>query len=170
MRSLRAMPWFLALVCSGGLFLPSIARAQTPPPPASSGGDGDAIADLEAQIKQLKSRMDANESGSNKFLLTGYATADYTVRQGQNRVFGASFNPIFLWKINDKLLFMAEPEFELNEETRETGVNLEFANLVYFLNDYVTLSAGKFLTPFSTFTERYHPGWINKSEIGRAHV
>jgi hypothetical protein len=34
--------------------------------------------------------------------------------------------------------------------------------MTYLVNDYVTLGAGKFLTPFGTFSERLHPAWINK--------
>lgn len=29
------------------------------------------------------------------------------------------------------------------------------------MNDYFTIVAGKFLSPFGTYNERYHPSWIN---------
>ena len=47
-------------------------------------------------------------------------------------------------------------------EGNETEVGLEYAQISYLLNDYVTLGAGKFLSPFGVFRERLHPAWINK--------
>jgi hypothetical protein len=58
------------------------------------------------------------------------------------------------------LLFEGEVEFELGDA--ETTTNLEYADMSYLLNDYVTVEAGRFLTPFGVFTERLHPKWINK--------
>lgn len=148
MTPIRAFPRLLATLCAG-LFLTTPAFAQTPPT-----DEQEAIADLESQLKELKARIGSVEPGTNRFLVTGYTTAGYSSRQGENRAFSANFNPIFLWKVNDRLFFQAEPEMEIMEGTRETNVNLEFANFAYFVNDYLTISAGKFLTPFSTFTER----------------
>jgi hypothetical protein len=57
-------------------------------------------------------------------------------------------------------------EFGLNRNpdtgAGETEVNLEYANLSYIANDYLTLKVGRFLAPFGTFADRLHPGWINK--------
>src|SRR5439155_25486345 len=36
------------------------------------------------------------------------------------------------------------------------------AHLSYVLNDYMTISAGKFLNPTNYFVERQHMGWVNK--------
>jgi len=41
-------------------------------------------------------------------------------------------------------------------------VSLEFAQLSYLLNDYITIGVGKFLNPSNFFMERLHPAWINK--------
>jgi hypothetical protein len=158
MAPIRAFTRLSGILCAG-MLLATPAFAQTTPPT----DEQEAIADLEAQMKELKARIGNVEPGSNRFLVTGYTTAGYGSRQGENRAFSANFNPIFLWKVNDRLFFQAEPEMEIMEGTRETRVNLEFANFAYFVNDYLTVSAGKFLTPFSTFTERYHPDWINRS-------
>ncbi len=158
MAPIRAFSRLSGILCAS-ILLTFPAFAQTPPKTEEQ----EAIADLESQLKELKVRIGNAEPGSNRFLVTGYATAGYGQSQGENRAFSASFNPIFLWKINDRLFFQAEPEMEIMEGSRETEVNLEFANIAYFVNDYLTVSAGKFLTPFSTFTERYHPDWINRS-------
>jgi len=51
---------------------------------------------------------------------------------------------------------------ELELEDGKTQVSLEYAQLSYLLNDYITLGAGKFLNPSNFFQERLHPAWINK--------
>ncbi len=56
-------------------------------------------------------------------------------------------------------------ETELNLKTNTTGgtdVDLEYANLNYFVNDNVIVFAGKFLTPIGNFFPNIHPAWINK--------
>jgi hypothetical protein len=64
--------------------------------------------------------------GSTKFMLTGYGAAGFEARQHSDAVFGAQFNPIFLWKISDRLLFEGELSLEL--EDGETSTKLEVAN------------------------------------------
>ena len=98
--------------------------------------------------------------GSTKFMLTGYGAAGFEARQHNDAVFSAQFNPIFLWKISDRLFFEGELELEL--EGSETSTKLEVANLNYILNDYVTFGAGKFLNPMNSFVERYHMAWVNR--------
>jgi len=73
---------------------------------------------------------------------------------------GTAFAPIFLFKHSDRIMFEAELEFELEDEGVKIG--FEYADFNYILNDYMTFRAGKFLLPFGTFVERYHPAWINK--------
>lgn len=95
-----------------------------------------------------------------KFLLTGYGFTGFEAVGEENSNFGETgFNPIFLWKSSDRLFFEAEMELELGEEE---GLKLEYANVNYTLNEYMTMRAGKFLSPFGTFWERFHPAWINK--------
>ncbi len=116
---------------------------------------------LETELGVVKDLALASQQGSTKFLVTGYATAGFTDRRGENSTFDAGFNPIFLWELNDRLLFEGEIELELPGDA-ETETNLEYANASYLVNDYVTVGAGKFLTPFGIFNERLHPAWINK--------
>lgn len=119
---------------------------------------------LDALTKEAKAtKLMAKESfpGSTKTLLTGYATAGFSMfDHGGERKFSASFNPIFLWKLNDKLLFEGELEAEL--EGSETHIALEMAQISYVLNDYMTIGAGKFLNPMDYFVERQHMAWVNK--------
>ncbi|MDG2431129.1 hypothetical protein [Flavobacterium sp.] len=73
---------------------------------------------------------------------------------------GGTFAPIFLFKHSDKLMFESELEFQITGGSLDVG--LEYADVMYVLNKYMTVRAGKFLLPFGTFMERLHPAWINK--------
>ena len=99
-----------------------------------------------------------------QFMIRGYGHSglDYTKSgtEEESSYVGTVFAPIFLFKLSDRLMFEAELEFEL--EGGETKVGYEYADVMYILNDYMTVRAGKFLLPFGTFMERLHPAWINK--------
>ena len=51
---------------------------------------------------------------------------------------------------------------ELEPSGSGTNLELEYAQLTYLLNDYITLGAGEFLTPSNVFVERFEALWINK--------
>ena len=64
------------------------------------------------------------------------------------------------------VLFEAGFDFVLQNNERPnagatTTINLSFAHLDYFMNDYVTLVAGNMLLPLGTYSERV-AGWMNK--------
>lgn len=96
---------------------------------------------------------------SSKFVLTGYMSTGIQFTKGASS-FGANVSPILLWKPHERLLVEAELETEL--EGTETKINLEYIDAAYFLNKYVTIRAGKFLSPFGIYQDRLHPQWINK--------
>ena len=139
----------LSPVASG----PSSSGKQT----ASQQG---AIVELQTQVDELKHQVHETFPGSTKFLLAGYGAAGFTARHGHDSFFTASLNPIFLWKLNDRLLFEAELELEL--EGGATTTILEYVQASYLLNDYMTIGVGKFLNPTNYFVEYQHPAWINK--------
>ena len=118
------------------------------------------IVELKDEVKTLKAKNEALDDGTTGFLLTGYGFAGYTDTENSKSSFNAGFNPIFLWRLRDDLIFEGEVELEL--EDNSTNVGLEFAQLSYLLNDYITIGAGKFLNPSNYFIERLHPTWINK--------
>ena len=62
----------------------------------------------------------------------------------------SKFEPLFLFRVSDRLLFEAGVEFELPDDV-ETNANLEFAHFDYLLNDYMTVVGGKYLLPFGDF-------------------
>lgn len=116
-------------------------------------------------LGQDNSPSEQNQKTANtKFILTGFGFGGMGIEgtgDEQKSTFGETgFSPIFLWKQSDRIFFESELEFELKEEGTEIG--LEYANISYIFNKYMTLRAGKFLSPFGTFQERLHPAWINK--------
>jgi hypothetical protein len=135
-----------------------------PAPIASSGKEkasvGASIAALQAEVDSLKHQVKETVPGSTQFLIAGYGAAGFTAQHGHDSFFTASFNPIFLWKISDRLLFEGELELEL--EGGETSTKLEMAQASYILNDYMTIGVGKFLNPTNYFVERQHMAWVNK--------
>ncbi|MBY0479687.1 MAG: hypothetical protein K2Q24_18725 [Chitinophagaceae bacterium] len=99
-------------------------------------------------------------SRNSKFVITGYTTAGAKFAKDDTKFNGFSLNPILLWKPSEKIFVEAELETEL--EGNETVINLEYANVSYFVNKYITFRAGKFLSPYGIFQDRLHPAWINK--------
>lgn len=97
------------------------------------------------------------------FAMVGYATLIYENTPHEESGFiGATFNPIFLYKVNEKISFNAELEIEV-EDSWDGEIALEFAEFNYQLNNNIAFYGGKFLSPLGTFQDRYHPTWINKS-------
>ncbi len=96
----------------------------------------------------------------SKLFLSGYGAAGFENKDGEPSTFNALFAPIFHYQLGDNLHFVVEPEFSLEDD--ESNVELEIGEVHLFINDYLTLGAGKFMLPFNTFSERLHPTWINK--------
>ncbi len=121
----------------------------------------ESLDEMNKEIKAAKQMSKESFPGSTKTLLTGYGTAGFISQDhGGDKKFSATFNPIFLWKLNDRLLFEGELEAEL--EGSDTSIALELAQISYVLNDYMTIGAGKFLNPMDYFVERQHMAWVNK--------
>ncbi len=113
-----------------------------------------------ATVLLLSQNLFSQGSPTHKFLLGGYGFTNLEMEQNQNAQFEVGFNPIFLWSINNNILFESELEFEL--EDGGTSTALEYAQIMYIMNKYITFGAGKFLNPTNIFAERFHPAWINK--------
>jgi DNA-binding transcriptional MerR regulator len=142
--------------------------------------DRQRIEELEQKLKAMEestSQQEANQKrlvdrilpemrsllpGTDRFMLSGYGFATYHWNDNENsNSFSAGFNPIFLFRPTDWILFESELEVKLPEDA-ETEVNLEYGQADIFLTDYATLVAGKSLLPFGEFIERLHPAWVNK--------
>lgn len=100
-------------------------------------------------------------AGTNRFVVTGYGFSNLSRTDvlAENS-FSLGFNPIILYQMGDNLLFEGEIEFEVEDGAIKTA--LEYAQADWLVNDYITVVAGKWLTPFGVFAERIHPAWINK--------
>lgn len=110
----------------------------------------------------LQNQIEKFQAGTHQFMVTGYGLTNFIKPESQNgnSQFELSFNPIFLYKANDKLFFESEIEFELEDGVQD--ITLEYAQILYSLSDNFIFGAGKFLNPANYFVERLHPGWINK--------
>jgi len=96
--------------------------------------------------------------------MAGYASVGYEKTQGNddNGSFTVGqFAPIFHFQYRDLVMLEAELEFKV-EDDGNTDTNLEYLTIDWFMNDYSTLLAGKFLSPIGQFRQNLHPSWINK--------
>lgn len=175
MKQNKLIEFVVAAVITGFsalIYCSPVAVAQT------SDGLRQRIEAMEKQIKEMKAQLEATErkaeSAKKKaeeeenrninWHLAGYATADYTAtnESGSSDSFGGGkFAPIFLVSYRDLISFEGELELSTNSEG-ETDTELEFANLNVTVNDWLTLTAGKFLSPIGDFQQHQHPDWINK--------
>jgi hypothetical protein len=105
-----------------------------------------------------------DKPSKTQFMIRGYGSAGFQSLddegEKESSFNSGTFAPIMLFKFSDKFMFETELEFAYENGELETA--LEYANVMYILNDYMTIRAGKFLLPFGTFMERLHPSWINK--------
>ncbi len=141
---------------------------QIATPQASTGGAGEDGVTREYVDHRIDEFLDWGES---RFFMSGYGSAQYVdPLDGAPSTFGVRFNPTFHFALTDSLHFNAELEIELAKEESADGhgtettteVALEFATIDYLATDWLTLSAGQFLTPFNVFGPKLHPQWINK--------
>lgn len=100
------------------------------------------------------------KSSHTGFLLTGYGNASFISDKTSNSFGDLGFSPIFLWRPNEHFFFESELEMEYEDDALK--LNLEYTNINCVLNKYMTFRFGKFLSPFGTFQNFYHPSWINK--------
>src|SRR5262249_3682622 len=99
-------------------------------------------------------------------LLTGFVGLGTDFQPGQQQVL-PNISPIVLVPFGEKWLVESELELEGTythvsnqpwDHEWEKGV--EYAQIDYLANRYVTVVGGRFLTPFGIFNERLHSGWI----------
>lgn len=132
-------------------------RAKQEQQVTTSGEDIDSI---EKRLAELQINGANAKPGTRRFLLTGFAFGSFENAKGSNSSFNAGFNPIFLWSPADRVLVEGQAEMEL--ENSDTVTKLEYIQLSYLMNDYMTFGVGKFLNPANFWKERLHPAWINK--------
>ncbi len=100
-------------------------------------------------------------------ILTGNIGTFSFVSGGQNLI-DTQINPVLLVPLGDRWLIESRAEFE-GEFQRPPGggpyggpvdKHVDYAQVDYIANPYLTVTAGRFLTPFGIFNERLYPVWI----------
>ncbi|MCB0656845.1 MAG: hypothetical protein KDC57_11950 [Saprospiraceae bacterium] len=98
--------------------------------------------------------------GETKFLITGNAQATFSTNKDENQFGDLAFKPIFLWSLSDRLFIESEIEIATGEGSVE--VVLEYANMAYRINKYLTFHAGRFLPKFGGYWGRLGEGFLNR--------
>jgi hypothetical protein len=113
-------------------------------------------------LKQDIAQASEWKTPSTLIHLAGYADVGYSNGENVDGSFAVgSFSPIFHYQYRDMVMLEAELEIEV-EDNGDTEVALEYLTIDYFINDYMTLVGGKFLSPIGNFRQNLHPSWINK--------
>ena len=102
-------------------------------------------------------------------ILTGNAGYFTNVDRGQTEL-APEITPVLLVPMGDHWLVEARAAFE-GEFERENGngpykgvvgKDIDYLQIDYIVNPYVTVTAGRFLTPFGIYNERLYPIWIRE--------
>src|SRR5882757_5772725 len=81
--------------------------------------------------------------------------------------------PVLIVPLGNNVVFESRASFEGDFQRRNgnagdfTGAidkTLDYMQVDYIGNRYVTFSAGRFLTPFNLFNERFYPNWIRDTQ------
>ncbi len=127
---------------------------------------------VKKDIEVAKSEQSEWKNHDSTVHLGGYGAIGFTNDDHENDRFNTvQFSPIFHYTFKDLILLESELEIEV-EEDGETEIALEYMTIDWFVNDYVTLLGGKFLSPIGYFRQNLHPSWINKlptAPVGFGH-
>src|SRR5438874_9476898 len=100
-------------------------------------------------------------------ILTGSAGFFTNVNVGQTQLV-PEINPVILLPLGDRWLIESRAEFKGEFERPEDGgpyggkveKELDYLQVDFIANPLVTVTAGRFLTPFGIYNERLYPIWI----------
>ena len=100
-------------------------------------------------------------------IITGNAGAFSFVTGGHNLI-DTQINPVLLAPLGERWLFESRAEFEGQFQRPPDGgpyggpvdKHVDYAQIDYIASPYITITAGRFLTPFGIFNERLYPVWI----------
>lgn len=102
-------------------------------------------------------------------ILSGSIGTFSFITGGQNLI-DTQINPVLLVPLGDRWLIESRAAFEGQFQRPPEGgpyggpvtKHIDYAQVDYIASPYVTLTAGRFLTPFGIFNERLYPVWIRE--------
>lgn len=124
---------------------------------------------VKQEVEIAKSEQAEWKTFDSGVHLAGYGALNYSAED--DRFNKALFAPIFHYQYKDLFLLESELEVEVTD-SGSTTTTLEYLTVDWFMNDYMTLIAGKFLSPVGQFRQNIHPTWINKmvnAPVGFGH-
>ena len=100
-------------------------------------------------------------------ILSGSIGTFSFVTAGQNLI-DTQINPVLLVPLGERWLVESRAEFEGQFQRPPGGgpyggpvdKHVDYAQVDYIANPYLTVTVGRFLTPFGIFNERLYPVWI----------
>jgi hypothetical protein len=112
-------------------------------------------------------RAQTSSSESPVPILTGDA-GYFTNVQGGKVDLAPVISPVLLLPLGERSLIEARGDFEGDFERKngngpfggQIQKELDYLQVDYIANPYVTITAGRFLTPFGIYNERLYPVWI----------
>jgi hypothetical protein len=121
--------------------------------------------EIQRDISTNRGLINELHLGTNRFTIAGDAEAGFTTVRKEPSSFDATFAPLFLWQLSDRLLFEGALDIsgstDPDTQTSSTDVTLTLANISYLVNDYVYVGGGLFAVPFAQYHWRFDPPWIN---------
>jgi hypothetical protein len=93
--------------------------------------------------------------------------------EGGNPTLVSIVSPVLLVPLGSQFMFESRAAFEGDFQPRNgnsgdftgaIGKSLDYLELDYLANRYVTVTAGRFLTPFNIYNERLYPNWIRNTQ------
>lgn len=132
-----------------------------------------AKVETAAKVQPTTPQISEESQAKQHLVIAGYTDVDYSSQKSQRNSSGdrnggsffmGHFNPLLLYRYNDNLMAEAEMEMKVLSDG-STELNLEYAQIDYALNDYVTLIGGRFGLPMGIVREKMDAAWINKLPI-----
>jgi hypothetical protein len=114
------------------------------------------------------SRTDAQVAEDKPVPILSGSIGTFSFVSGGQNVINTQINPVLLVPLGDRWLIESRAEFE-GEFQRPPGggpyggpvdKHVDYAQVDYIANPYLTVTVGRFLTPFGIFNERLYPVWI----------
>lgn len=145
-----------------GLLMLCVAASPLRAEQSNNPQEDTTLETLKRRLDDMEKRAEEWRTRDSVFHVAGYADAGYADTSGGESGFNlASFNPIFHYQYQDRILLEAEVETSIGQEG-DTEMEMEYASVDLVLNDHAVLVAGKFLSAIGNFQQNMHPSWINK--------